>query len=78
MLDNIADNLWLRQIEQLGMSLTSEVQCLRDISGHYSIEVLMESVSRMSDDLVDVDGTVQLIMAQNTNADIFVNELALI
>ena len=38
----------------------------------------MESVSRMSDDLVDVDGTVQHIMAQNTNADIFVNELALI
>ena len=78
MLDNIADNLWLRQIEHLGMSLTSEVQCLRDISGYYSIEVLMESVSRMSDDLVNVDGTMQHIMAQNTNADNFVNELALI
>ena len=48
MLDNIADDLWLRQIEQLGMSLTSELQSLRDICGHYSIEVLRESVSRMS------------------------------
>ena len=78
MLDNIADDLWLRQIEQLGMSLTSEFQSLRDISGHYSIEVLRESASRMSDDPVEVDGTVQHIMSQNINADSFINELALV
>lgn len=64
MLDNIADDLSLRQIEHLGMSFTSELQSQRDISGHYSIEVLRESVSRMSDDLVEVDGTVQHMMSK--------------
>ena len=49
-----------KTIEQLGMSLT------RDISGHYSIEVLRESVSRMSDDhLADIDGTTQLTHKMN-------------
>ena len=32
----------------------------------------------MSDDLVEVDGTVQHMMSQNINADSFINELALV
>ena len=41
-MNNIADDLWLRQIEQCGQPLTENLQCHRDINGFYSFHTIEE------------------------------------
>ena len=41
-MNNIADDLWLRQIEQCGQFLTENLQCHRDINGFYSFQTMEE------------------------------------
>lgn len=41
-MNNIADDLWLRQIEQCGQSLTENMQCQRDVNGFYSFHTIEE------------------------------------
>ena len=43
-MNNVADDLWLRQIEQCGQCLTDSLQCHRDISGFYSFHTIEESL----------------------------------
>ena len=44
-MDHVADDLWLRQFEELGQSLIDSIQPLRDINGSYSLHVLEEVAS---------------------------------
>lgn len=44
--NNVADDLWLRQIEQCEIPLTENIQCHRDVDGFFSfhtIEAVLES-----------------------------------
>ena len=41
-MNNIADDLWLRQIEQWGQPLTEHLQVHRDINGFYSFHTIEE------------------------------------
>ena len=59
-LDNIADDLWLRQIEQFSLDLTDELQIERDVNGVYSFEVLREVVERFGDQLLNLNERVCL------------------
>ena len=43
-MNNIADDLWLRQVEQLQLSLTEILQCHRDITGFYLLHTIEEAV----------------------------------
>ena len=54
-LDNIADDLWLRQIEQFSLDLTDELQIQRDVNGFYSFEVLREVVGCFGDQLLNLN-----------------------
>ena len=58
-LDNIADDLWLRQIEQFSLYLTDELQIQRDVNGFYSFEVLREVVGCFGDQLLNLNELVQ-------------------
>ena len=58
-LDNIADDLWLRQIEQFSLDLTDELQIQRDVNGFYSFEVLREVVGCFGDQLLNLNELVQ-------------------
>ena len=58
-LDNIADELWLRQIEQFSLDLTDELQIQRDVNGVYSFEVLREVVECFGDQLLNLNELVQ-------------------
>ena len=42
-MDTIADDLWLRQIETIGLELSEVVQKTRSVDGFYSIQVLEEA-----------------------------------
>ncbi len=50
-LENIADDFWLRQLEQLGMNVTEELQVHRDTNGFYSKNTLEEVVECLGHDL---------------------------
>ena len=43
-MNNIADDLWLRQLEQCEQSLTHTLQCHRDINGFYSFHTIEETL----------------------------------
>ena len=43
-INNIADDLWLRQIEQFEQTLTENLQCHRDINGFYSFQTIEETL----------------------------------
>ena len=58
-LDNIADDLWLRQLEQFSLDLTDELQIQRDVNGFYSFEVLREVVECFGDQLLNLNELVQ-------------------
>ena len=58
-LDNIADDLWLRQIEQFSLDFTDELQIQRDVNGFYSFEVLREVVEYLGDQLLNLNELVQ-------------------
>ena len=58
-LDNIADDLWLRQIEQFSLDLADELQIQRDVNGFYSFEVLREVVECFGDQLLNLNELVQ-------------------
>ena len=58
-LDNIADDLWLRQIEQFSLDLTDELQIQRDVNSFYSFEVLREVVECFGDQLLNLNELVQ-------------------
>ena len=58
-LDNIADDLWLWQVEQFSLDLTDELQIQRDVNGFYSFEVLREVVNCFGDQLLNLNELVQ-------------------
>ena len=58
-LDNIADDVWLRQVEQFSLDLTDELQIQRDVNGFYSFEVLREVVKYFGDQLLNLNELVQ-------------------
>ena len=42
-MDDIADDLWLKQVESIGLSLCDDIQQTRSVSGYYSIQVLQHA-----------------------------------
>ena len=58
-LENIADELWLCQIEQFSLDLTDELQIQRDVNGFYSFEVLREVLECFGHQLLNLNELVQ-------------------
>ena len=74
-LDYIADDLWLRQFEQCGMTITEELQAQRDTAGFYALQVMQEAFECFGDVLVGLQAKVAQLELEATSVASFVDRL---
>ena len=67
-IDYIADDLWLRLIEQYGQSITDEIQSRSDSSGFHSNDALMEVANTIGYCLETITRSIQLLCTSDIRA----------
>lgn len=74
-LDHIADNQWLIQIEEVGLTICDDLQKMRDIDGNYSVDVLKQATEDLGYEMVHLDNQVVAMLSQPLDANTTLNQL---
>ena len=57
-LDNVADDLWLEQLQNMNLEFISDLQQMRSLDGFYSIDVLCKGAEDCRYTLEQLDGSI--------------------
>lgn len=74
-LDHIADNQWLLQIEEVGLTICDDLQKMRDIDGNYSVDVLKQATKDLGYEMVHLDNQVVAMLSQPLDANTTLSQL---
>ena len=73
--DHIADNQWLLQIEEVGLTICDDLQKMRDSDGNYSVGVLKQATKDLGYEMVHLDNQVIAMLSQPLDANTILNQL---
>ena len=73
--DHIADNQWLLQIEEVGLTICDDLQKMRDSDGNYSVDVLKQATKDLGYEMVHLDNQVIAMLSQPLDANTILNQL---
>ena len=73
--NDIADNLWLVQIEQVELTIYDDLQKMRDIDGNYSVDVLKQASEDLGYEMVNLDNIAVTKLSQPLDANTTLNQL---
>ena len=76
--NNAADDIWLRQFEDLGLNVTDDIQAHRDVNGFHSVDSITEVVTLHGYKLHPMNPRIQSVWAKQPHtksAHVILNEL---
>ena len=74
-LDDIADNQWLLQLEEVGLTICDDLQKMRDIDGNYSVDVLKQATEDLGYEMAHLDNQAVAMLSQPLDANTTLNQL---
>ena len=75
-LNDIADNQWLQQIEDIGLTICDELQQMRDTDGNYSVDVLKQATEDLGYEMVHLDNEIVTNLRQHLDTTTTLNQLS--